>query len=136
MKRNFPFGYLLAAPLLAVLVYLAYTYPTKLLRQELIKQTPSATVAATGGVAKIEKVETPSATGDKAGTTIIVNANLVNIRNSDKSSTGDYAQQGKELTVYWREDGFGEIVTPVDWKGKLIWRGCTNDPAGYGCESK
>ena len=70
------------------------------------------------------------------GSAVTVTAQFVNIRDADGIATGEIAQAGDVLTVTFRPDGYALISSPAKWAGMLIWRGCTSDNGGYGCEAK
>jgi|SRR5690242_4045597 len=71
-----------------------------------------------------------------SGSPITVTADTVNLRDSEHKATGNTAARGTELTVYWQADGYGQITAPAEYADLFIWRGCTSDPAEYGCEAK
>ena len=67
---------------------------------------------------------------------VVVLAELVNIRSADGSTQGITAKAGESLVIRVIEGkGFAYIVYPVQWNGMKIWRGCTSEPANFGCEA-
>jgi hypothetical protein len=64
---------------------------------------------------------------------VVIQFETVNIRTTEGQATGLLAIRGQNFVVIWREDGYGEIQSGAH-KGFLIWRGCTNDPGGLGCQ--
>lgn len=140
MKRHLiNLGYILAGIAAVVLMIFIYQTTSNMLDSELSRQyqaetqtAATQTQQATGGVNVSLEDASPVV---PAGILVTVDADQVNIRDTNKNSTGDYATRGQVFTVYWRDDGFAEIITPVEHKGNLIWRGCTSDTGGYGCSA-
>jgi hypothetical protein len=93
--------------------------------QTVIKEDPSGVLAETSD----ESQQSP------IGTIVTVTRETVNLRNQSHASTGTFVQQGKVLTVDCGPDGYCEILEG-EHDGLYIWRGCTSDPASYGCEAK
>ena len=78
----------------------------------------------------------PLAAAEEPGVEAIITGWTVNLRDEGRKATGMTVLHGEAVRVIWEADGFGEIVEPPRWAGLYVWRGCTSDPAGYGCEAK
>ena len=98
---------------------------------------PKATPVAPNFILAISKdTPTPVSTGGEA-VSVVVTAETVNLRLlSDGTATGYYLSRGDVVTVLWKESGYGRIIAPTQYVGFIVWRGCTSDAAGLGCEAK
>lgn len=90
-----------------------------------IRENPTAVLADAGD----ESQQSP------IGTSVSVTHATVNLRNADHASTGSFVLEGQVLAVSCGPDGYCEILDG-EHAGLFIWRGCTSDPAEYGCEAK
>ncbi len=103
--------------------------------------TPEAEMP-TGTAETLEVLPTPTPAASQenvilpalANTEVTVMYDMVNLRNENRSSTGDTVSEGELLAVCWQEDGYGKIMEG-QYKDLYIWRGCTSDPLDYSCLS-
>ena len=69
--------------------------------------------------------------------TVTITADLVNLRFiSTGTASGEALSRGDVVLVEWRDDGYGAIVSPDQYAGYMVWRGCTSDAGTLGCEAK
>lgn len=69
------------------------------------------------------------------GQSITVTHEMVNLRMIDHAASGDFVKAGDVLAVECSQDGYC-LILDGEHTGLYIWRGCTSDPAKYGCEAK
>jgi hypothetical protein len=136
---------LLATSMLVLLALLAAPFWIAMRHPELI---PTLPVVATPTIARAatsaELLATTVPTGSTAPVStptgdympVLVTGGHVNLRDQDRNASGLTVSTGQPLTVYWQPDGYGLITSPAAYAGLFIWRGCTSDPAEYGCEAK
>ncbi len=69
--------------------------------------------------------------------TVTITADLVNLRFiSTGTASGEALSRGDVVSVEWRDDDYGVIVSPDQYAGYMVWRGCTSDAGTLGCEAK
>lgn len=66
---------------------------------------------------------------------VTVTRETVNLRDAKHAAAGSVVKFGEMLAVICGTDGYCEILQGPH-AGLYIWRGCTSDPAGLGCEAK
>ena len=123
---------LILAILAAILAGTSLTYGLMLAMDSRDTGTPTTTPSVPAG--HLPQISPTS--GEYLGERIEVVAETVNLRDDERHATGMTISQGEILAVSWTADGYGEIIEPTKFAGLFIWRGCTSDPADYGCEAK
>ena len=96
---------------------------------------------STGGLSPVDlsDAEPPVAeiTPDAVAVLVEITVQSVNLRKVPTGvASGEYLYQGALVMVVWDASNYGVIVSPEEYQDLMVWRGCTSDPAGLGCEAK
>lgn len=124
---------LLAMAGLACDIELVTPTPEEIQPQESVLPTPTA-VRNEGPSQQVladddESLETP------VSTIVTVTHETVNLRFPGRAASGSFVQKGQVLAVQCGIDGYC-LILEGEHAGLYIWRGCTSDPADYGCQAK
>lgn len=80
---------------------------------------------------------TTSASIEASSVAVTITTDLVNLRFiSTGTASGEALSRGDVVSVEWRDDDYGVIVSPDQYAGYMVWRGCTSDAGTLGCEAK
>lgn len=138
------FFLLIIAVLLAPAIYL-YQHPEALVAPTPVAASASGltdlSVLSTGEISLPAPVKLPTTGASPVvgpdAVLVEITTQSVNLRKVPTGvASGEYLYQGALVMVIWDASNYGVIVSPEEYQDLMVWRGCTSDPAGLGCEAK